>query len=73
MKAMMPEVWIINRDTKVPEVYVLAGDDYERQAPDNDGWVQSAATDIRFCAETGGRLTVQMASDRDTRQLLPED
>ncbi len=69
----VPEVWFIDRDTKAPELYVLAKGDYERQSPDDDGWLRSAAMGIQFRAETSGKLTMQITSDPNTRRLLSMD
>ncbi len=72
-KLGVPEMWIIDRDTKVPEVYVLEGTDYGKQASDAEGWIHSAATGVRLRAETGPKLAVQAGDDQGSRRLLPED
>lgn len=69
----VPEVWIIDRDTKVPELHVLTGSDYQEQPPAGDGWVQSPATGIRLRAEASEKLAMQLADDQNTRRLLPEE
>jgi len=71
-KLGVPEVWIIDRDTKVPEIYLLTAGDYQRQPAGADGWLQSAATKIRMRSEGGAKLAMQMADDQSTRRLLPE-
>jgi Uma2 family endonuclease len=68
----VPEVWIIDRDTKTPEVYVLDVDHYEKQLASEEGWISSAATGVRL-RPAGGKLSVQMTDDPHTRRLLPED
>ena len=70
-KLDVPELWIIGRDTKAPELYVLREGQYQQQPPGTDGWHESAATGIRLRAETDNKLTAQIAEDQDTRQLLP--
>jgi len=72
-KLGVPEVWIIDRDTKVPEVHVLRGGDYQRQAPEPDGWLRSAATGVWLRAETEHRLAVQLGDDESTKRVLPEN
>jgi Uma2 family endonuclease len=67
----VPEMWIIDRDTKVPEIYALREGKYDRQPPDADGWLDSAATGIRLRAEPAGKLTIQLGQDDRTRQGLP--
>lgn len=66
-----PEVWIIDRDTKAPELYLLREGQYRRQPPGADGWLRSPATGIRLRTEPASRLSVQVADDDRTRQLLP--
>ena len=72
-KLGVPEVWIVDRDSKATELYVLRGDDYRKQSPDDDGWLQSAATGVRLRAESGAKLAVQIADQPNTRELLPEE
>jgi Uma2 family endonuclease len=71
-KLGVPEMWIIERDTKVPELYVLREGEYQRQPADADGWLQSAATGIRLRAEPHDQLTMQLGEDEGTSQVLPE-
>jgi Uma2 family endonuclease len=44
------EVWIIDRDSKHPEVFETAGDGFKPRWPNDDGWVQShiASCEIRI-------------------------
>jgi len=69
----VPEVWIVDRDSKVPELHVLEGATYRQQAADEDGWLQSAATGIRMRASDGQKLVMEIAGQEETRQPLPED
>ncbi len=69
----VPEVWIIDRDTRVPEIHLLKADGYSRHPGGADGWVQSPGTGIRLRAEPDDKLAIQMADDASTRGLLPED
>jgi Uma2 family endonuclease len=66
----VPEVWIIDRDTKAPEVYVLSGNDYGAKTPDEDGWIRSQATGIALCQQSAGSLAVQIAEDPSTLRVL---
>ncbi len=68
----VPEVWIIDRDSKAPEVYLLAAGGYQRQSPGADGWLKSAATQVQLRSEHGGKLAIQLADDQATGRLLPE-
>ena len=69
----VPEVWIVPRDTKRPELYVLQGTDYAKQAPAADGWLDSPATAVRLRGEQGNKLGIQLAGDEATRRSLPGD
>jgi Uma2 family endonuclease len=68
----VPEVWIINRDSKVPELYQLQGDAYERQSAAENGWLLSAATGIELRAGQPGKLTIRLTGDESTQTELPE-
>lgn len=67
------EVWVIDRDTKVPELHVLQGGDYHLKPPDDAGWLQSAATGIQLRSGRGQKLLIQIVGDESTREVLPED
>jgi Uma2 family endonuclease len=70
-KLGVPEVWVIDRDTKTPEVYVLASGDYTKLTQDKEGWVASPLCGIQMRADPDGRLEIQLAADPATRRLLP--
>ena len=70
-KIGVPDVWIIDRDTREPEVYVLAAGDYVRQTPDAQHWVASPLCGIQMRAAAEDRLEIQLAADPQTRRLLP--
>jgi Uma2 family endonuclease len=66
----VPEVWIIDRDSKVPEVYVLTAGFYVLQSASADGWILSVATGIELRSDTPGKLAMRLAGDEATRQEL---
>jgi len=68
----VPELWIVDRDTKAPELYVLEKGEYQEQSPGTDGWLESAATGIRLRAEPDEKLAIQLGENPQTRQVLPE-
>jgi Uma2 family endonuclease len=51
----VPEVWIIDRDSKTPEIYTLRAGNYIRQAADAEGWLLSTVTGIELRAGSPGR------------------
>jgi Uma2 family endonuclease len=69
----VPEVWIIDRDTREPEVYVLHEGEYRRKPPGRDGWIDSDATGIQLRAERGRRVAILIGGDNASLRLLPED
>jgi hypothetical protein len=68
----VPEVWVIDRDTKTPRIFILQAGLYEEQSSATDGWLYSAATGVQMRAEPGNRIRLQITGDETTRRLLPE-
>jgi hypothetical protein len=67
------EVWIIQRDTKEPEIHVLKRGRYKKQAVRADGWFVSAGTGVELRVGRPGRLAVRLEGDEASRQELPGD
>lgn len=68
----VPEVWIIHRDTRVPEIHVLKRARYKKQSATAQGWVRSPNLGIEL-AGMRGKLAVRLAGDDSTQQDLPLD
>jgi Uma2 family endonuclease len=68
----VPEVWIIHRDSREPETYVLKRNRYTKQTATAQGWVRSPHLKIEM-AGMKGKLAVRLAGDDATRQDLPLD
>ena len=68
----VPEVWIIHRDTRKPQILVLHHDEYRSVAADDDGWYVSTATGIRMKSRRPRKLMIQYAMDETTAEVLPE-
>ena len=68
-----PEVWIIDRDSKLPEIHVLEGGTYRLVEATADGWFHSPLTDAQMRVVNPGKLTLRVAGDEATRQELPDD
>lgn len=68
----VPEVWVIDRDSKMPEVRVLAAGAYALVAADAAGWHVSPATGVRLMS-AGGKLRVQVGDDPATLADLPDE
>jgi Uma2 family endonuclease len=69
----VPEVWVIDRDSKEPEIYVLKRGRYKKQAAGAGGWVRSPATGLEMKRGQPGKLAIRVAGDDSTRAELPED
>lgn len=69
----VPEVWVVDRDTRVPRVLHLVEGAYEEVPADGNGWVRSPITGAWLRTEPEGKLAMQMGDDAATRLLLPED
>ena len=67
----VPEVWIIDRDSRRPEVHVLGHGEYEVCRPANDGWIRSEATGIELRASRESKLALRIAGDETTREDMP--
>jgi len=68
----VPEMWIIDRDAKRPEIYTLGENRYDEAPPDGEGWLGSPHAGIFLRAEPGGKLAIRRADDPDSLRLLPE-
>ena len=68
----VPEVWVVDRDTRVPQVFRLADSDYEELHADADRWLRSPMTGVWLRSGSAGTLEVQMGDDAATRHSLPQ-
>jgi Uma2 family endonuclease len=68
----VPEVWMIDRDTRVPEVHELAADGYQKLPPTSEGWIESRATGIELKAVDNRKIALRMDGDAATRRDLPK-
>lgn len=72
-RLQIPEVWMVDRDTKVPEILVVDGGVYSRQSAECDGWVRSRATSISLRATERQKLTMRLGDDDASSEDLPPD
>jgi Uma2 family endonuclease len=68
----VPEVWIIHRDTREPEIHLLKRKKY-RLAKTAGGWLRGTETGMELARTQAGKLAVRIAGDDQTRRELPED
>jgi len=67
----VPEVWMIDRDSRAPQVLALSAGTYEEEAPDADGWLRSAVTGVWLRAGAQAALEIRLAEDPGSRESLP--
>lgn len=67
-----PEAWLIHRETRKPELYVLRNGSYEELAASADGWLVSAATGIRMKSRRPKKLLIQFRDDDASVAVLPD-
>jgi Uma2 family endonuclease len=67
----VPEIWIIDRDSKRPEIHRLNQGQYEIAPVDDDGWVLSESAGIRLKATDAGKLVIELVNDANSRAELP--
>jgi Uma2 family endonuclease len=68
----VPEVWVIQRDSREPEIHVLKRRRYQKLSPTADGWLRSPGTGIEMAARHG-KLAIRLQDDDTTTQELPPD
>ena len=70
----VPEVWVIHRDSRTPELHVLSpARTYDLTPPGEGGWFKSPATGVEFRQTRPGKLWVRLCGDDATAAELPED
>jgi Uma2 family endonuclease len=72
-KIGVPEVWVIHRDSSVPEVHRLKRRRYKEQSAGVGGWIKSTQTGIELAQSSGNKLAIRLAGNDDSRRNLPED
>lgn len=67
----VPEVWIIDRDTKAVEIYLLRGGKLAPTPAGADGWMRSPSTGVEMRPAPGRKLSIRLDGDETTRRELP--
>lgn len=69
----VPEVWVFDRDSRAPEVHLLAeGPTYRAAVADADGWLRSPATGVEFRQTQPGKVWLRIAGTDATAEELPD-
>ena len=66
----VPEVWIIHRDSKHVDLYLLRGHEYERCEPDADGWVRSPTVGVEMKPTSTKKLDIRVVGNEAARAQL---
>ena len=70
----IPEVWVIHRDTRTPEIHLLGSErQYIPAKSDASGWLHSPATGVEFRQTRTGKFWSRIAGDESTAAELPYD
>jgi hypothetical protein len=67
----VPEVWIMDRDTKHPELHELAAGEY-RLRPSVDGWLGSSLG-VQFQSPSMGKLLIRLTDRIASQSFLPDN
>jgi Uma2 family endonuclease len=67
----VPEVWVIDRDSKRPEVYQLREGKYAALSPADAGWLISELTRVQMRFDPPSHLIMQLGLDETTRRAVP--
>jgi Uma2 family endonuclease len=65
------EVWIIDRDTKQPEMLKSLGGEFRAIDADEQGWIRSAVTGVELRAVSNGKLHARIFGRDDTFARFP--
>jgi Uma2 family endonuclease len=65
------EIWIIDRDSKQVELFVLAGDRFQLREPGADDWVRSDVAGVEMRTAADAKLEIRLAGRDDTLGRLP--
>lgn len=68
----VPETWIIDRDSCVPEIYVLESGQYVVRRASETGWLTSNETGVELKIDSPGRLLIRVIDKPETTTLIPE-
>ena len=65
------EVFVIDRDTRQPEIHELVGGDFQLREPSRDGWILSNVGGFELRSATNDKLEIRIIGRDETRALLP--
>lgn len=65
------EIWVIDRDTRQPEMHELVDGEYRRLEPNAEGWLRSSVANAELRYVTGDKLQIRIAGQENTLASLP--
>ncbi len=68
-KVGVKEVWIIQRDSKTPEVFERGQSEFQLREPDADGWHRSMIVGAEFRSAGGGKMGIRLVGQTRIAQL----
>ncbi len=69
----VPEVWIVDRDSRKPEVWRLRGKNYRAIEVDAAGWLVSQATNVALRVRRPRKLWLQLKDVEPTAESFPQN
>lgn len=70
----VPEVWVVHRDSRTPEIHILSpARTYHLTTPGDGGWLRSPGTGVEFRQTQPGKLCIRIGGDESTAAELPEN
>src|SRR4051812_7743820 len=65
------EVWVIDRDTREPELFKLVEGEFQICESGFESWIKSNVTGVEIRRAAGDKLEIRIMGREDTRALLP--
>ncbi|MCI0334297.1 MAG: Uma2 family endonuclease [Planctomycetes bacterium] len=70
-KLNVREVWVCDRDTKRPTIFMLTMGKYQVVEADDEGWIRSNVANCELRATADGELKIRLSGRGETQARLP--
>ena len=71
-RLQVPEIWVIDRDSRTPELHTLDQTVYQQAQANPDGWLQSRATGVDLRETDTQQLLLRLTGDDSTCGRIPD-
>jgi Uma2 family endonuclease len=71
-RLQLPEIWVIDRDNRTPELHTLDQKVYQQARANPDGWLQSRATGVDLRETDTQQLLLRLTGDDSTCSRIPD-